>query len=182
MQLSTKYTFSERLKNEFLKSTTNLVVLTFILEIRFEMFKTTPFASEAYLPTLLFARVAFMLPSIFNILNTNTVFPLCFLVPCSLVSNFQNPRLHTLALVFIIRLISQKIIGIFKSRNSVLEMEHDSSCSPNGIKFHGISTENKPRKFAKMTRKRQPKKPSFVSRGCRAVFTQKCWNLHFMLT
>ena len=77
-QLSIKYTFSERLKNDFFKSTTNLVILTFILEIRFEMFKTTPFASEAYTPTLLFACASFMLSLIFNILNTNTVFPLRF--------------------------------------------------------------------------------------------------------
>ena len=53
-------------------------ILTLILEIRFEMFKTTPLASEAYLPTLLFAHASFMLSSIFNILNTNTVFPLRF--------------------------------------------------------------------------------------------------------
>ena len=33
-----KYTFSERLKNKFLKSTTNLAVLIYVLEIRFEMF------------------------------------------------------------------------------------------------------------------------------------------------
>ena len=72
-QLSIKYTFSERLKNDFFKSTTILAILTFILEIRFEMLKTTPFASEAYLPTLLFACASFMLSSIFNILNTNTV-------------------------------------------------------------------------------------------------------------
>ena len=77
-QLLIKYTFSERLKNKFFKSTTNLVILTFILEIRFAMFKTTPFASEAYLLTLLFARASFMLSSIFNILNTNTVFHLVF--------------------------------------------------------------------------------------------------------
>ena len=37
-QLSKKYTFSERLKNKFLKSTTNLAILIYILEIRFEMF------------------------------------------------------------------------------------------------------------------------------------------------
>ena len=153
MQLSIKYTFSERLKNEFLKSTTNLVVLSFILEIRFEMLKTTPFASEAYLPTLLFARASFMLSSIFNIKNTNTVFPLRFLALRSLLTNFQSQKLHNLALVFVIRLISQKTIGIFKSRNTVLEMEHSSSCCPNGIKFHGISAENKPREFAKMTQK-----------------------------
>ena len=146
------------------------------------MFKTTPFASEAYLPNLLFACVAFILSSIFDILNTNTVFPLRFLALHSLVSNFRRPKLHTLALVFIIRLISQKIIGIFKSRNTILEMEHSSSCCPNNIKFHGISVENKPREFAKMAQKHQPKKASFVSHGCRVVFTQKCWNLHFVLT
>ena len=145
------------------------------------MFKTTPFASEAYLPTLLFARASFMPLSIFKILNTNTVFPLRLLALRFLVTNFQSQKLHTLALVFIIRLISQKIIGIFKSRNTVLEMEHRSSFSPNGIKFHGISAENKPREFAKMTQK-QPKKASFVSLGRRAVFTQKCLNLHFVLT
>ena len=110
MQLSIKYTFSERLKNEFFKSTTNLVVLSFILEIRFEMLKTTPFASEAYLPTLLFARGSFMLSSIFNILNANTVFPLRFLALRSFVANFQSQKLHNLAMVFIIFLISQKII------------------------------------------------------------------------
>ena len=112
------------------------------------MFKTTPFASEIYLPTLLFARASFMLSSIFNVLNTNTVFPLRFLVLRSLVTNFQSQKLHTLALVFTIRLISQKIIGIFISRNTVLEMEHSPSCSPNSIKFHGISVENKPHKLA----------------------------------
>ena len=133
------------------------------------------------MPTLLFARASFMLSSIFNILNTNTVFPLRFLALRSLVTNFQSQKLHTLALVFIIRLISQKIIEIFKSRNTVLEIEHSSSCCPNGIKFHGISAENKPREFTKMTQK-QPKKASFVSLGFRAVFTQKCWNLHFVLT
>ena len=116
------------------------------------MFKTTPFASEAYLPTLLLARASFMLSSIFNILNTNTVFPLLFLALRFLVTNFQSQKLHTLALVFIIRLISQKIIGIFKSRNTV-EMEHSSRCSPNGIKFHEISAENKPREFAKIFQK-----------------------------
>ena len=153
MQPSTKYTFSERLKNNFFKSTTNLIILTFILEIRFEMFKATPFASEAYLPTLLFAHASFMLSSIFNILNTNTVFPLRFLVLRSLVTNFQSQKLHTLALVFITHLISQKIIGIFKSRNTILEMEHSSSCCPNGIKFHGISADNKPHEFTKMAQK-----------------------------
>ena len=117
------------------------------------MLKTTPFASEAYLPTLLFAHASFMLSSIFNILNTNTVLLLRFLALCSLVTNFQSQKLHTLALVFIIRLISQKIIGIFISRNTILEMEHSSSCSPNGIKFHGISAENKPHEFTKMTQK-----------------------------
>ena len=106
------------------------------------MLKTTPFASEAYLPTLLFARAPFMLSSIFNILNTNTVFPLRFLALRSFLTNFQSQKLHNLALVFIIRLISQKLIGIFKSRNTVLEMEYSSSCCPNGIKFHGISAEN----------------------------------------
>ena len=100
----------------------------------------------------------------------------------SLVTNFQSQKLHNLALVFIIRLISQKVIGVFKSRNTVLEIEHSSSCSPNGINFHGISAENKPREFAKMTQKHLPKKASFVSLGRRAVFTQKCWNLHFVLT
>ena len=115
-QLSTKYTFSERLRNEVFKSTTNLVILTFTLEIWFEMFKTTPFASEAYLRTLLFARVSFLLSSIFNILNTNTVFPLRFLALRFLVANFQSQKLHTLALLFILRLISQKIIGIFKKQ------------------------------------------------------------------
>ena len=134
-----------------------MVILTFILEIRFEMLKTTPFASEAYLSTFLFARASFMLSSIFNILNTNTVFPLCFLALHSLVTNFQSQKLHTLALVFIIRLISQKIIGIFKSRNTDLEIEHISSCSPNGINFHGISAENKSRESAKMTQKGYPK-------------------------
>ena len=109
--------------------------------------------SEDYLPALLFARGSFMLSSIFNILNANTVFPLRFLALRSLVRNFQSQELHNLALVFIICLISQKIIGIFKSRNTVLETEHSSSCSPNGIKFHGISAENKPRKFARMTQK-----------------------------
>ena len=94
-----------------------------------------------------------MLSSIFNILNTNMVFLLSFLALCSLVTNFQSQELHTLALVFTIHLISQKIIGIFKSRNTVLEMEHSSSRSPNGIKFHGISAENKPSKFTKMTQK-----------------------------
>ena len=94
-----------------------------------------------------------MLSAIFNILNANTVFPLRFLALRSLVTNFQSQKLPTLALVFIICLISQKIIGIFKSRNTVLEMENSSSCSPNGIKFHGISAENKPREFAKMTQK-----------------------------
>ena len=86
-----------------------------------------------------------MLTSIFNILNTNMVFPLRFLALRSLNTNFQSQKLHTLALVlvFIICLIYQKIIGIFKSRNTVLEMEHSSSCGPNGIKFHGISAENK---------------------------------------
>ena len=153
MQLSIKYTFSERLNNEFFKSTTNLVTLTFILEIRFEMLKTTPFASDAYLLTLLFARASFMLSSIFNILNTNTVFPFRFLALRSFVTNFQSQKLHKLTLVFIICLISQKLIGIFKNGNIVLEMEHSSSCSPNGIKFHGISAENKPREFAKMTQK-----------------------------
>ena len=117
------------------------------------MFKTTPFASEAYLPMLLFARASFRLLLIFNILNTNTVFPLRFLVLRSLVTNFQSQKVHTLAWVFMICLISQKIFGIFKSRNTVLEMEHSSSCSPNGIRFHGISAENKPREFAKMTQK-----------------------------
>ena len=115
------------------------------------MLKTTPFVSEAYLPALLFARASFMLSSIFNILNANTVFPLRFLALRSHVSNFQSQKLHNLALVFIIRLISQKVIGIFRGRNTVLEMEHSSSCSPNGIKFHGISAENKPHEFAKMT-------------------------------
>ena len=94
-----------------------------------------------------------MLSLIFNILNTSTVFPLWFLALRSLVTNFQSQKLHTLALVFIIRLISHKIIGIFKSRSTVLEMGHNSSCSPNGIKFHGISAENKPREVAKMTQK-----------------------------
>ena len=84
----------------------------------------TYFASEAYLQTLLFAHASFMLSSIFNVLNTNTVFPLRFLALRSLVTNFQSQKLHTLALVFIIHLVSQKIIGIFKSRNNVLEMEH----------------------------------------------------------
>ena len=174
-QLSIKYicTFYERLKNEFFKSTSNLVILTFMLEIQFEMFKMTPFASEAYLQTLLFARASLMRSSIFNILNTNTVFPLRFLALRSLVTNFQSQKLPTLALVFIIRLISQKIIGIFKSRNTVLEMEHSSSCSPNGIKLHGISAENKPHEFAEMAQTHQPKKASFVSLGRRVVFTQK---------
>ena len=113
----------------------------------------TPFASEAYLPTLLFAHASFMLSLIFNVLNTNTVFLLHFLALRSLVTNFQSQKLHTLALVFIICLVSQKIIGIFKSSNTILEMEHSSSCCPNGIKFHGISVENKPRKFARMTQK-----------------------------
>ena len=117
------------------------------------MFQTTPFVSEAYLPALLFTRGSFMLSSIFNILNANMVFPLRFLALRSFVTNFQNQKIPTLALVFIICLISQKIIGIFKSRNTVLEMEHSSSCSPNGIKFHGISVKNKPCEFAKMTPK-----------------------------
>ena len=73
--MTTKYTFSERLKNDFFKSAVNL---TFILEVRFEMLKARPFASEAYLPTLLFACASFKLSSIFHILNTNTVFLLRF--------------------------------------------------------------------------------------------------------
>ena len=81
------------------------------------------------------------------------MFLLHFLALRSLVTNFQSQKLHTLALVFIICLISPKIIGIFKSRNTVLEMEHGASYSPNGIKFHGISVKNKPREFAKMTQK-----------------------------
>ena len=147
-QLSTKYTFSERLKTEFLKSTTNLVVLSFILEIQFEMFKTTPFVSEAYLPALLFARASFMLSSIFNILNANTVFPLCFLALRSHVSNFQSQKLHNLALVFIIRLISQKVIGIFRGRNTVLVLKLQSKTALNSMEYlRRISLTN----FAKMT-------------------------------
>ena len=121
--------------------------------MRFEMLKTTPIASKAYLPTLLFARASFMPSSIFKIFNTNTVIPLRLLALRFLVTNFQSQKLHTLALVFIILLIFQKILGIFKSRNTVLEMEHRSSFSPNGIKFYGISAKNKPREFAKMPQK-----------------------------
>ena len=57
------------------------------------------------------------------------------------------------ALVFIIRLISQKLIGSFKSGDTVLKMEHSSNCSPNCIiKADEISAKNKPREVAKMTR------------------------------
>ena len=93
-RFSIKYTFSERLKNEFLKSTTILVTLIFILEIWFALLKMTPFASEAYLPPLLFARALFMLSSIFIILNINTLSPLCFLVLRFLVINFQSQKLQ----------------------------------------------------------------------------------------
>ena len=57
------------------------------------LFKTTPFASKAYLLALLFARASFLLLSILNILNTNTVFLLRFMALHSQVTNFQSQKL-----------------------------------------------------------------------------------------
>ena len=80
-----------------------------------------------------------MLSSIFNILNINTVSPLCVFALCFLVINFQSWKLNSSTLVFTIRLISQKLILIFKSRNTVLKMKHSSVSSPNDIKIDEIS-------------------------------------------
>ena len=131
--MTTKYTFSERLKNDFFKSAVNLVILTFILEVRFEMFKARPFASEAYLPTLLFACASFKLSSIFHILNTNTVFLLRFFGTPLSCYKFSKSEATCFSFGFHNTLnISKKIFGILKTRNTVLEIEHSSSCSPNG--------------------------------------------------
>ena len=71
--------------------------------------------------------------------------PLFFLALLSLVINLQSQKLHTSALVFIVRLISQKIIGVFKSWNN----SSSSQNSKKSMKYREISAVKKPRELAK---------------------------------
>ena len=87
-----------------------------------------------------------MLSSVFSTYSTSIsirCLRLVFLALHYVIINFQSQKLHTSALVFIIRLISQEITGIFKSRNTILKVEHSSSSSPNSMRMDEISAENK---------------------------------------